>query len=365
MPYEGYFETAIESLVVVDREGRILEANHATAALFGYDPSELTGQQIEILIPERFRELHVKHRADYMAAPRSRAMGIGLDLAGRRKDGREFPVDVSLTFVHKEEEEFVVCIVTDISERLMREREARKGEMLRTLGSVAAGVAHDLTNPLTVILSRIELMLAESQDLPNQLREDLEVVRRHAQRASRIAQDLLALAQQRPRAYEPVSLNQVAENSLLLVASEMARSGIQVKTALDPQLPTVFADRGALEQVLVNVLINAQEAMPEGGMVEIKTETLAGAPERVRLLVADNGCGIPAEAQPKLFNFLYTTKPAGSGLGLWLCRRIMQEHGGDIEVQSEPGRGATFRLTLPVASEPAASTPIDAGTRKK
>jgi len=354
MPYEGYIEAANDSLVVVDREGRILEASHATAALFGYDPSELTGQQIEILIPERFRELHVKHRAHYMAAPRSRAMGIGLDLAGRCKDGREFPVNVSLTYFRKEEEEFVVCMVTDISERLMREREARRSELLRTLGSVAAGVAHDLTNPLTVILSRIELMLAESQELPNQLREDLEVVRHHAQRASRIAQDLLALAQQRPRAYEPVSLNQVGEDSLLLVAGEMARSGIQVKTAFAPELPTVLGDRGALEQVVVNLLLNAHEAMPEGGMVEIKTETLAGAPERVRLSVTDNGPGIPADAQPKLFDFLYTTKPGGSGLGLWLSRRIMREHGGVIEVQSEPGRGATFLLTLPVASEPAA-----------
>lgn len=289
MPYEGYIETAIDSLIVADREGRILEANHATKALFGYDPSELTGHHIEILIPERSRLLHVKHRADYMAAPRSRPMGIGLDLAGRRRDGREFPVNVSLTFVHKDKEELIICVVTDISQRLMREGEARKGEMLRTLGSVAAGVAHDLTNPLTVILSRIELILAESPDPSNQLRAHVEVVRHHAQRANRIAQDLLALAQQRPRAYEPVSLNQVAEASLLLVAGEMARSGIQVKTALDPRLPTVLGDRGALEQVLVNVLINAHEAMPEGGKVEIKTEGLAGAPERIRLLVTDNG----------------------------------------------------------------------------
>lgn len=357
MPHEGLIETAIDSLVVIDREGRILEANHATKALFGYDPSELTGQQIEMLIPDRFRELHVKHRADYIAAPRSRPMGTGLDLAGRRKDGREFPVNVSLRFVRKEKEEFVVCFVTDISQRLMREREARKEETLRTLGSIAAGVAHDLSNPLTVILSRAELMLAENPDMQTQLRKDIEVLRHHAQRASRIVQDLLAVARQRPRAYEPVSLNQVAEDSLMLVTGEMTRSGIKVKTVLDPQLPTALGDQGALQQVLVNLLINAREAMQEGGIVEIKTEMLAGEPQTIRLCVTDNGSGIPAEARTKLFSFLYTTKPGGSGLGLWLSRRIMQEHRGDIEVRSEPGKGATFLLTLPVASKAPPSGP--------
>lgn len=349
MPYQTYFEAASECLILVDREGLVVQSNAAAQRLFGYGPEKLTGLPIEVLVPERFRSVHEKHRTAYMAAPRSRPMGLGLDLAARRKDGLEFAVEVSLTYAHREQEEFVICQVTDISERLVREREARKNETLRTLGSMAAGIAHDLNNPLAIILSRIELILADGPKLPDSLRADLEVVHHQAQRTSRIAQDLLSLAHQRPRAFEPTDLNKVVEDALLLINGDMARKGIQVRSTLDRHLPPVMGDPVALEQVLMNLLINAQEAMPNGGLVHIETEIHPDRPLYVRLTVADNGCGIGPETLPKVFDFFYTSKPNGSGLGLWLSRRIIHEHRGEIEVVSEPSKGATFLLTLPVA----------------
>lgn len=348
MPYEAYFESAAESLIVVDREGRIVHVNAAAHNLFGYQAGELDGQPIELLIPDRFRGVHETHRSGYMEAPRSRPMGIGLDLSAKRKDGREFPVEVSLTFVRRDKEEYVICLVTDISIRLAREREARRADMLRTLGSIAASVAHDLNNPLTVILSRIELMTTLTADLPGEIRADLEVVHRHAQRASRITQDLLALARQRPKAHEPVDLNKLVRETLMLLGGQLSRSKIRVRTRLVSKVPKVMGDPVALEQALMNLLVNAQEAMPEGGSVEIASETTLGSPEHVRLMVADNGPGIAAENLSRLFDFLYTSKPDGSGLGLWLTRRIMREHHGEVEVRSEKGKGAIFILSFPL-----------------
>lgn len=347
MPYEAYFESATECLILVDPAGRIVKANRVAEQLFGYGPDELTGRVIEGLIPERFHDVHRRHRAAYMAQPRSRPMGAGLELSAQRKDGREFPVEVSLTHVRTNDREFVICLVDDISERLAREREALRNETLRILGSIAAGMAHDLNNPLAVMSSRVELMLAEGQRLPEQIRADLEVVYNHTRRASRITQDLLALARQRPKAYQAVNLNQVVEGAILLLGGEMGSNGVRLQATLDRYSPAIMGDPVALEQVLVNLLINAREALTDGGLVQIRTETRAESAQPVRLIVSDDGDGIAAEALPQIFNFLYTNKTNGSGLGLWLSRRIVQEHGGSIEVASEPGKGATFMVSFP------------------
>lgn len=348
MPYEAYFEAASECLILVDPRGRVVKANAVAEHIFGYGPGELAGRVIEDLIPQRFHEVHLRDRDAYMAHPRSRPMGAGMELSARRKDGGEFPVEVSLTHLRSDDEQYVVCLVTDITDRLARERETLRNETLRMLGSMAAGMAHDLNNPLSVMLSRMELMMAESEKLPQAVRADLEVVHNHAKRASRITQDLLALARQRPKTYQAVNLNQVVEGAILLLSGEMRRKGVEVETSLDDYSPAINGDAVALEQVLVNLLMNASEAMEEGGLVRIITETQAQGALPVRLIVADNGIGIAAGELARVFEFLYTSKPDGNGIGLWLSRRIVQEHGGSIAVASEVGRGSTFTLSFPV-----------------
>ncbi|MGH9830882.1 MAG: PAS domain S-box protein, partial [Blastocatellia bacterium] len=155
MPYEQYFRTATESLIIVDRAGRIVEANLTTEKLFGYDPDELTGRPIEVLLPESLRELHRGHVERYFAEPRTRAMGKGLNLVGRRQDGSEFPVDISLTYAPGTSRgDLVIAAISDITERLALEHEARMAESATSLGTFAAGIAHDLNNPLQVIRSR-------------------------------------------------------------------------------------------------------------------------------------------------------------------------------------------------------------------
>ncbi len=355
MPYEAYFNSASECLIVVDRGGRIAEVNQQTERLFGYTKAELIGQPLEVLLPERLREQHRGHRDSFLSAPGSRPMGIGLNLAARRKDGSEFPVEVSLTYARDTSRgDLVVAALIDITERLALEREARRAETLTSLGTIAAGIAHDLNNPLSVILARVELLLAMPSDALDhtQLAEDLAVIHRQAQRATRIVQEFLELSRHGPKLAAPLNLNDLVERVLLLIGEQMRRNGIDVEADLERNLPPVLGDAVALERVLINLLTNARDAMTNGGAVTIISRAAGERPGWLRLSVADNGHGIEPAALSKVFDLLYTTKAGGSGLGLWLSRRIIQEHKGRIEVRSEVGRGTTFTISVPGIESP-------------
>ena len=347
----AFFECATEGIVVVNRDGKIVLANPRAEALFGYEREELVGLRLEVLIPDRVRHVHGAYQADYFARPRTRPMGLGLTLTGRRKDGAELPIEVSLTYIPDEAGGLAISFVTDISERVAHERQARHVEKLATLGSLAAGIAHELNNPISIILSRIELMLMEIPEQPHAVEAitDLQVLRRHAQRLSRIARGLLSFGRQRQRDPEPLDLSEVVEDTLLLAGKQLTREGIHVRTALDSSLPRILGDPTALEQVVMNLLFNARDAMPAGGTVEIKTSTDPDQPEAIRLVVSDTGHGMSPEILARLSEPFFTTKPSGTGLGLSVSYTIIREHGGTVHVQSEPGRGTTFTILFPAA----------------
>ncbi|HTW87661.1 MAG TPA: ATP-binding protein [Candidatus Binataceae bacterium] len=349
MPYEEYFKAASEGLIVVDRQGRILEANPQAEQLFGYTQEELLGQPVELLVPTQNRELHHRHVGDYFSAPRTRVMGRGLSLAARRKDGSEFPVEISLTYARGTARgDLVVAAVTDISERLALEHEARRAETITSLGTLAAGIAHDLNNPLQVIRSRSELLLESPGTTPaSEMNEDLDAIHRQAERAGQIVEGFLELSRQREKVVAPVNINELINAVLLLIGDQLRKVDIDVQTNLDRNLPPIVGHAIALERVLINLLSNARDAMPQGGAVLITSGLLDGRPGWLHLTVADTGPGIPADSLDKVFNLLYTTKVSGSGLGLWLSQRIVNEHQGRIEVHSNPGKGTTFKITLP------------------
>lgn len=347
-----FFESVAQGIVVVATDGKIVRANAMVQRMFGYGAGELEGRSVEILVPDRLHAAHISHRENYMKAPRSRPMGIGLELAGRRKDGKEFPVEISLNYVAPESgHSLIVCFVTDISERLAFERQTRQAETLNTLGSIAAGIAHDLNNPLAIISSRSELMLS-LLDIGNpDLRQDLEVLRRNAERAARITSGLLTLAAQRSAERQPVNINELVETTILLIGSELRDCNIELTTSLDRNLPPVFGEPSALQRVLMNLVMNARDAMPQGGKIRIASGPAPDQAGMLQVSVADTGTGIPADVLPRLFDIFFTTKASGTGLGLWLAHRTLRELGGKIEVESAPGKGTKFTLTLPVARE--------------
>ncbi len=349
----GYFEAAAVALVVVDEQGRIAGFNPKAEELFGYHRAEICGQPMEVLVPERARSAHVRHRAEFMQAARTRPLGQGVEQLARRKDGSEFPVEIGLTYLARRQGSLVVASVVDISERMRIARQMRRTEALSALGAVAAGIAHQLNNPLAIIAGRIELIMAENkpETMQPSLLEDLKAVRDSALRASRLVQDLLAFGAQRRGTLQLISINDLVKEVAALLGDQFKRDGIRIAYSLTAGLKPVRGERTALQEVLVNLLMNARDATNGNGTVTLETGWERGQPARVRLSVADDGPGIAPEAMGRLFQLFYTSKPDGTGLGLWLCRRIVQEHGGSIAAQSQPGGGARFVVVLPAAQD--------------
>jgi two-component system cell cycle sensor histidine kinase/response regulator CckA len=342
-------EASSEGIVMVNAAGTIIAVNRQTEIMFGYARSELMGRPLEMLLPERFRSKHVAHRTGYASDPRVRRMGQGLDLTARRQDGAEFPVEISLSYVETDEGLRAMAFVTDITDRKALERATRQDERLSALGRLSAGIAHEVNNPIGIMTSRIELILmdAEANGLPPEIVDDLRVVHRNAIRVATIAKNLLSFARETPRHRTPVDLDDAIRNVLLLVSVDFRRQNVRVVPELKSGAQ-VLAHPNALEQVVLNLVTNAAEAMPDGGEIRIAT-TQTG--DRVQLIVADTGRGIPVEDLAHIFDPFFTTKASGTGLGLSVSYGIVQDHRGTITVQSEPGKGTTFVLTFPAEEE--------------
>jgi PAS domain S-box-containing protein len=345
----AYFESAVEGIISIDGSGLIVRANRTIEKLFGYSPAELTGKPIETLIPERLRRVHEHHRERFFQVPQSRPMGLGLNLVGRRKDGSEFPVALSLTVTQTDQGRLVIAFVMDITERLALEHEARRGETLTTLGMVAAGIVHEINNPIGIIASRAELLLDDPSVLSPSLRADLEVLRRNALRVGRISQGLLALARRGSKTFTRIHVNDVIEDALLLVSKQMSEEGIHIETALEASLPPVSGDPTALEEVIINLLLNAWQGIGGSGSIRVQTQHAPQAAGQVQIIVADDGPGIPTGTIERLFDPFFSTKVTGLGIGLWLSKRIISEHRGDISVESRIGSGTRFLIQLPEA----------------
>jgi len=363
-------DAAPDGMFIVDAQGQILLANRQAHAMFGFAPSELVGQRVETLLPEAFRASHAAHRNAYGRAPRARPMGSGLDLLARRKDGAEFPVEISLSPMATPDGVVVIAAVRDITERkrieadlrtlnedLARKREeaeraalalaARRAEKLAALGTLAAGLAHELNNPIGIMSSRIEVMLMEGESLPPHVREDLEVLQRQTHRVARITQGLLTFARSSAGERAPIDLNHIVRETLLLAETQIAKGGVKVATELEPDLPAILGDADTLQQVMLNLVTNARDAVDSGGEIRIVTRRRE-TDRTIELVVADTGLGIAPEDLARIFDPFFTTKPTGTGLGLSLTHGIVREHGGTIDVESAPGRGTRFILAFPV-----------------
>jgi len=240
----------------------------------------------------------------------------------------------------------------ELAERKRTEESLRKSEQLRAeseklaaVGRLAAGVAHEINNPLTGVLTFSHLV-REKEDLDEQAREDLDLIIHETSRVSEIVQGLLAFARERPAVKEPLDVNDVVRLTIQLLGNQEAFHDVIVTGELEEGLPRVDADMNQIQQVLVNLSLNACEAMPEGGALTISTSVQDG---KVLVAVADTGCGIRQEHLDQIFEPFFTTKPVGkgTGLGLSVSYGIMRQHGGRLEVESEVGKGTTFTMVLP------------------
>ncbi len=364
--FEQLLDAAPDAFVGVDTSGRIVLVNRQTEKVFGYPREALLNQPVEMLLPERFRREHVGQREGYFTDPRTRPMGAGLRLYGVRADGTEFPAAISLSSIETERGLVATAAVRDITVDVEREREAQtareaQASRLESLGQLAGGISHDFNNLLSVIINYAAFVADElPTDSPTQA--DVHEIRRAGERAAELTRQLLVFSRREVVRAEPLTLNDVVRDMERLLRRTLGEH-IQLSTSFAPDLYVIVADPGQIEQVLVNLAINARDAMPSGGELHIETtnvdldeEFALSHPDttpgpHVRLTVADNGVGMRREVAERAFDPFFSTKPKGHGTGLGLATvyGIVKQAGGTIALYSEPGRGTVCKVHLPAA----------------
>ncbi|MEK7702161.1 MAG: ATP-binding protein [candidate division NC10 bacterium] len=336
-----------EGVFALDRQGRFVAWNRAMQDRYGVPMDEVLGRHYLDCFPVIGEEAFAEPLAKLL---RGESEGFALESVPHdtRERGRVFVNIKGALLRERGRPAGAVVLVEDITQRLTLERSARQADRLAALGTLAAGLAHELNNPIGVISSRAELVLldTESGPLPEAVREDLQVIHRHAQRVTRIAQGLLSFARHSSGEHGPVDLNRVVDETLLLVEKLIVKDGIALKRALAPDLPPIWGDASAIQQVVMNLLTNARDAAAAGGEISIETAEVAEPAGGVRLIVRDTGPGIPPELLPRIFDPFFTTKANGTGLGLSISYGIVREHQGTVDVHSQPGEGTTFVLTF-------------------
>jgi len=342
------FDALSDGVFLHDRQGNILRANRALARLVGRPFDQIIAHPWFEIIPAG---LGLRARCQAPEGDRAqRVVEYDLGYEGRRT----LHVTVSRL---GEGDEFCVHVVRDVTQSRALQLQLAQAEKLAAIGELLSGVAHELNNPLTTIIGFSELLL-EDPGVAGPVRADLERILRQAKRSSRIVHDLLTFARQSRIQLAQVDVNALLAQTLELVQGKLEDSGLQVTLDLDPHLPHTLADAGQLQQVLLNLFTNAQQAMAGApGPRTLRIQTRA-TPTDLRIAVADSGPGIPQEYLQRIFDPFFTTKPVGegTGLGLSICYGIVREHGGRIWTESKPGRGATFFVELPIchaAAQPA------------
>jgi len=363
-------ESASQAILSVDPSGRIVLANRRAEELFNYTREELLGASLEMLLPEGRRAVHQRERDDYFQHPRVRPMGIGMELAARRRDGSEFPVEISLNTIETPEGIFAIAFITDVTQRKRLEEQLVHSQKMEAVGRLAGGVAHDFNNMLTVISGYTRMILDELSP-QDPLREYAGEIAQASERAGAVTQQLLAFS--RRQLIQPRIID---INAAIVQTEKMLRrllgEDIQLTLELQENSPHIKADPNQIEQAVVNLALNARDAMPRGGRIFIQTSEIhldenyarthpgVKPGDYVMLAITDTGQGMSAEIRQRIFEPFFTTKDRGkgTGLGLAIVYGMVKQCGGDIWVYSEPGKGSTFRLYFPKAGEqPRVSSP--------
>jgi PAS domain S-box-containing protein len=348
--FRAIFEGAGIGVAVLDVEGRVEQSNPALQELLGYSAEELRGR----LLTDFSHLDNVMADETLYGELMAKRKGVGRYRAERRyvrRDGRLCWASVTASLVRerRRKPQFVVVMMDDVTEQKQAQEALIQSEKLAITGRLAASLAHEINNPLQSVIGCLGLA-QESLEAGNEreVRDLLRIAAEELDRAARTVSDLRDLNQPSgPEDRKPVNVNLQLEHVLMLTKKQCQERRVEVAWRPAEDLPTLMLVPDRMNQAFLNLLLNALDAMPDGGRLRIGTDR-AGDPTRVRVTFADTGCGIDSEVIPHLFDPFYTTKAEGLGLGLYITRNIVEEHGGRIEVESKPGEGTTLTVWLPV-----------------
>lgn len=344
-----------DAIIRLDAEGRIQVWNRGAEKLFGYTAQEAIGREVNRLLlppgPESRREAAMIRRE-------LRRGGSLLDYHTTRvrKDGEAMAVSLSQTVIRDTSgaANGFTLIIRDVTRHKALENRMLRSEKLAAAGRLAAGIAHEINNPIGIILNRLDCLdldLRES-DAETSVRDDLRVIREQTERVGEVARRLLTLARDEGDIRASVDLNELVARVIHFLKPTLEKKSQRIEWDQTSRLPTLHASRQGLEIVILNLLLNAVDASPEGAVISVVTRVEDGG-RAVVLDVSDPGCGIKEDHLERIFEPFFTTKegPRGTGLGLAVTRSVVQSHGGDVAVRSQPGAGSRFTVRLPVRPE--------------
>jgi PAS domain S-box-containing protein len=371
--YRLIHNTVFDGIIITDSTDTVVDVNPCAEKMFGYETGELIGVRLTEIMPEGYRERHNAGVKRYLETGISTIQGKVTEVEGLKKNGEVFPMELVVSNFSIAGSVYFTGTIRDITERKRAEYEKEliqarlsQSQKMEAIGRFAGGIAHDFNNILTAIRGNAELAL-EGVEGSSPLHTRLDGIVLSVLHASKLTRQLLLFSRGQPFELQPLSINGVIENMLKMV-SRIIGEGFTVSTDLSPGLWPVRADEGSIEQVIMNLAVNARDAMPGGGTLSIKTGNLVlteedcmGLPDSspgraVCITVADTGMGIKKDYINRIFEPFFTTKESGkgTGVGLAMVYGVIKQHGGWITVQSEPNEGTVFRIYLPAMDEKAA-----------
>lgn len=356
-------QTVPDAMIIIDERGRIESLSTTAERLFGYEADEACGRNVSLLMPSPYREQHDAYIGRYLETGERRIIGIGRIVVGRRKDGTTFPMHLTVGELRTGDRHHFTGFIRDLTDQQLtedrlKELQSEVTHMSRftALGEMASTLAHEINQPLTAISNYLKgsrrLLERMEGEHVEMLRDAVSKAADQALRAGQIIRRLREFVARGESERRIESLPKLIEDASTLALVGAREHGIAVTFRLDPAADLVLADRIQIQQVLVNLMRNAIEVMSEGGTVRrLDIATAAGPEDQVEVTVADTGAGLAPEVARQLFQPFVTTKRKGMGLGLSICRTIVEAHGGKIWVDSPPRGGTIFHFTLRAAAD--------------
>jgi PAS domain S-box-containing protein len=336
---QSFFNHTTDAIAVFDLEGKILTVNPAFETLYGWSNKQLAGRTLPI-IPERlWKETKRRWKEVQKGVP-----VVGQEAKHQCKDGREIDVEVTISPIRNEHSEIVAlsAILRDVTDKKTSEEMLVRSEKLSIVGEMAAGVAHEIRNPLTVLSGFVQLLHNENK----QSKGYTDIMQAELNRINLIISEFLVLAKPHAVRFEKCNLIDIIEDVLMLFDSQTNLNNVQIETHYPNRLPTLKCEPNQLKQVFINILKNAIEAMPRGGMIQLNITS--DDQERIYIRFTDEGVGLPAEVLAKVGQPFFTTKETGTGLGLMVTQRIIENHKGEMKIKSKENEGTTIEIILPV-----------------